>query len=162
MRAEDEAARAAAQSDVEGGRAVSLRARSAGLRAHRRQRTTAIVELTPLIDIVFQLLIFFLLTATFQNNPAFRVKLPKAKNRDVTQQPKAVVVTISSDGRYEVDGKPVEARELGMRLCEAKERDGDTGVSIRADQSSEHQYTVQVMDLAKTCGIERMAILHGR
>ena len=64
----------------------------------RRVRGQAQIDLTPLIDVVFQLLIFFVLTSTFQNNPAFKVKLPKAKNRDTTQEPKAVVVTIGKGG----------------------------------------------------------------
>lgn len=120
------------------------------------------MELTPLIDIVFQLLIFFLLTATFQNNPSFRVKLPKAKNRDVTQEPKAVVVTLSANGEVEVDGKRVDPRELQMRLCTAAENDATTGVNIKADQATQHQHVVQVMDVAKECGLERLGILHGR
>lgn len=141
---------------------MSLRSRSSGLRSHRRRGNDAAVELTPLIDIVFQLLIFFLLTATFQNNPSFRVKLPKAKNRDVTQEPKAVVVTLSANGEYEVDGKRVDPRELQMRLCTAAEGDSTTGVNIKADQATQHQYVVQVMDMAKECGLERLGILHGR
>lgn len=140
---------------------MSLRARSAGIRANRR-RGAAVVELTPLIDIVFQLLIFFLLTATFQNNPSFKVKLPKAKNKDVTQEPKAVVVTIGADGAYEVDGKRVESRELELRLCSAASEAEDAGVNIKADQATPHQFVVQVMDIAKTCGLERLGILHGR
>lgn len=140
---------------------MSFRSRSGqGLRPHRRNRN-AVVELTPLIDIVFQLLIFFLLTATFQNNPAFNVKLPKAKNRDSTQEPKAVVVYLSSDGTYQVDGKDVDARELELRLCAAAKSDEMTGVNIKADESTQHQFVVEVMDIAKTCGLERLAILHG-
>lgn len=141
---------------------MSLRARTTGLRSRRRGDRSAIIELTPLIDIVFQLLIFFLLTATFQNNPAFQVKLPKAKNQQITQEPKSVVVTISADGVMEVDGKTIDIRELELRLCAAAQADESTGVSIRADAATQHQYTVSVMDVAKACGLEKMAILHGK
>lgn len=120
------------------------------------------VELTPLIDIVFQLLIFFLLTATFQNNPSFKVKLPKAKNQDVSQEPKSVVVVIGSDGTYEVDGKIVDARELEMRLCVAAQEDPTTGVNVKGDAESQLKYAVEVMDLAKRCGLEKLGIVHGR
>jgi biopolymer transport protein ExbD len=141
---------------------VSLRSRSTGLRAHRRQRGNAAVELTPLIDIVFQLLIFFLLTATFQNNPSFKVKLPKAKNQDVTQEPKAVVVVIGADGRYEVEGKTVDARELELRLCVAAQEDPTSGLNVKADAEAQMQYAVEVMDIAKRCGLEKLGIVHGR
>ncbi len=140
---------------------MSLRARGAGLRSMRRRRET-VVDLTPLIDIVFQLLIFFLLTATFQNTPSFKVKLPKAKNTDVTQEPKAVVVTLTAQGSYEIEGNVVDSRELELRLCAAAQGEGSTGVSIKADESTPHKYVVEVMGLAKTCGLEKLNILHGR
>jgi biopolymer transport protein ExbD len=129
-------------------------------RARRAKRGELQIDLTPLIDVVFQLLIFFVLTSTFQNNPAFKVKLPKAKNRDTTQEPKAVVVTIGSGGEMNVDGKTVDARELGLRLCAAAQLDPTTAVNIKADASTEHQFVVEVMDAAKGCGLERLGILH--
>jgi biopolymer transport protein ExbD len=141
---------------------VSLHARTAGLRSRRRADRSAMIELTPLIDIVFQLLIFFLLTATFQNNPSFRVKLPKAKNQEITQEPKAVVVTISNAGVMEVEGKRVDLRELQLRLCSTAEADPTTVLNIRADASTEHQHLVNVMDTAKACKLEKMGILTGK
>ncbi|MFO0637530.1 MAG: biopolymer transporter ExbD [Nannocystaceae bacterium] len=130
--------------------------------AKRRRGGDLAIDLTPLIDVVFQLLIFFVLTSTFQNNPSFRVKLPKAKNQDVTQQPKSVVVTIARDGTTEIEGKRVDERELTMRLCSAAQQDDGTGVNIRADEATEHQFVVKVMDAAKGCGLEKLGILHGR
>jgi len=127
----------------------------------RRGRGQANIDLTPLIDVVFQLLIFFLLTATFQNNPSFKVKLPKAKNQDVTREPKAVVVNIGSSGEIEIEGKRVDDRELELRLCAAAQEDTSTGVNIRADESTPHQFVVKVMDVAKVCGLEKLGILHG-
>jgi biopolymer transport protein ExbD len=141
---------------------VSLRDRRGFGLSTRRGSGQAAVELTPLIDIVFQLLIFFLLTATFQDNPSFRVKLPKAKNRDTTHEPKAVVVTLGPKGEFEVDGKQVDARELELRLCNAAEGDASTGINIRADEATPHQYVVKVLDIAKGCGLERLGILHGK
>ncbi|MBK6917769.1 MAG: biopolymer transporter ExbD [Deltaproteobacteria bacterium] len=131
-------------------------------RRSKRRRGEVSIDLTPLIDVVFQLLIFFVLTSTFQNNPSFRVKLPKAKNREVTQQPKALVVTIAKDGSIELDGKAVDARELELRMCAAAQSDETTGVNIRADEATEHQHVVRVMDAARTCGLDKLGILHGR
>lgn len=141
---------------------MSITDRAKGLRARRRSGGGVLIDLTPLIDVVFQLLIFFILTTTFENNPSFRVKLPKANNADVKQEPKAVVVTVTADGRIEVDGKVVDDAELEMRLCNAANSDDSTGVNIRADAATEHQHVVKVMDKAKSCGLERLGILHGR
>ncbi len=139
---------------------MSFRGRGMGARSHRRRRET-LVDLTPLIDLVFQLLIFFLLTATFQDTPSFKVKLPKAKNTDVSKEPKAVVVTLRADGAYIVDGNTLGADELERRLCLAAKGES-TGVSIKADEATPHKYVVEVMGLAKTCGLEKLNILHGR
>ncbi len=142
---------------------MSLLNRRSGLAGHRRRRGAgAAVELTPLIDITFQLLIFFLLTATFQQqNPSFKVKLPKASNSDTTQESKAVVVAISADGAFQVDGKDVDERELKLRLCAAAQ-EGAPGVNIKADEATSHRYVVEVMDFAKSCGMQKLGILHGR
>ncbi len=129
-------------------------------RAKRAKRGEIQIDLTPLIDVVFQLLIFFVLTSTFQTNPAFKVKLPKAKNRDTTTEPKAVVVTIGATGEVQVDGKVVDSRELELRLCAAAQNDAATGVNIKADEATPHQHVIGVLDAARTCGLEKLGILH--
>lgn len=128
---------------------------------HGRKRPGgALVDLTPLIDVTFQLLIFFLLTATFNTDAAFKVKLPKASSNEPATESKALVVEISEDGRFEVDRVLVDDRELQMRLCNAaKERQVST-VNIKADENTRHEKVVQAMDVAKTCGIEKLGILH--
>lgn len=130
-------------------------------RYRRRRGGDVAVELTPLIDITFQLLIFFLLTATFQQqSPSFRVKLPKASNKDRAKDAKAVVVAISADGRFQVDGKDVDGRELELRLCAAAD-EGRGSVNIKADENTPHRFVVAAMDAAKRCGMEKLGILHG-
>jgi len=122
----------------------------------------AIVDLTPLIDVTFQLLIFFLLTATFNNDAAFKVKLPKASANDPATEVKAIVVEISEDGRFEVDKKVVDEAELQTRLCMAAKESQASTVNIKADQNTKHEKVVQAMDVAKACGIEKLGILHRR
>ena len=123
---------------------------------------SAAVDLTPLIDVTFQLLIFFLLTATFNTDAAFKVKLPKATANDPATETKAIVVEISEDGRFEVNKKVVDQAELQTRLCMAAKELGATTVNIKADQNTKHEKVVQAMDVAKACGIEKLGILHRR
>ncbi len=120
------------------------------------------IDLTPLIDVTFQLLIFFLLTATFNNDAAFKVKLPKATANDPATEQKAIVVEISEDGRFEVDKVVVDEAELQTRLCMAAKESQISTVNIKADQNTKHEKVVQTMDIAKTCGIEKLGILHRR
>jgi biopolymer transport protein ExbD len=123
---------------------------------------SAAVDLTPLIDVTFQLLIFFLLTATFNTDAAFKVKLPKASASEPATESKSIVVEISEDGRFEIDHKIVDGAELQTRLCMAAKEAQITTVNIKADQNTKHEKVVQAMDVAKACGIEKLGILHRR
>jgi biopolymer transport protein ExbD len=139
-----------------GGHAGGLRGRGKNI------IDSAAVDLTPLIDVTFQLLIFFLLTATFNTDAAFKVKLPKASASEPATESKSIVVEISEDGRFEVDGKVVDGAELQTRLCMAAKEAQISTVNIKADQNTKHEKVVQAMDVAKACGIEKLGILHRR
>ncbi|HEY8380204.1 MAG TPA: biopolymer transporter ExbD [Nannocystis sp.] len=129
-------------------------------RQARKRPGGALVDLTPLIDVTFQLLIFFLLTATFNTDSAFKVKLPKASSNEPVTESKALVVEISEDGRFEVDRVVVDDRELQLRLCNAAKEKAISTVNIKADENTRHEKVVKAMDVAKTCGIEKLGILH--
>ena len=143
---------------------MNFRGRGGGSLRNRKSNLidSAAVDLTPLIDVTFQLLIFFLLTATFNNDAAFKVKLPKATANDPATETKAIVIEISEDGRFEVDKKIVDEAELQTRLCMAAKEVGASTVNIKADQNTKHEKVVQAMDVAKACGIEKLGILHRR
>jgi biopolymer transport protein ExbD len=143
---------------------MNFRGRGGGGLRNRKSNLidSAAVDLTPLIDVTFQLLIFFLLTATFNNDAAFKVKLPKATANDPATETKAIVIEISEDGRFEVDKKIVDEAELQTRLCMAAKEVGASTVNIKADQNTKHEKVVQAMDVAKACGIEKLGILHRR
>ncbi|MCB9566152.1 MAG: biopolymer transporter ExbD [Myxococcales bacterium] len=139
---------------------MKFRSDARGLRVRRGGAGGAVVDLTPLIDVTFQLLIFFLLTASFRNESAFKVQLPKAKTQEPATEQNAVVVKISEDGQIEIDRVVVDDRELELRLCRSQEgsEEGVT-INIKADKNTRHERLVQVMDLARTCGIKKMGIL---
>lgn len=125
----------------------------------RRRRDPATVDLTPLIDVTFQLLIFFLLTATFRDFSSLDVDLAQAKNTQKATDQKAVVVSIDAEGRIEVDQVEVDPGELETRLCKSFQ-EGQQTVHIRADKSSTHDHLVSTMDVAKRCGYTKLGILH--
>ena len=127
----------------------------------RRRRSEATIEMTPLIDITFQLLIFFLLTATFQDFSSLDVELAQAKNAEKREQKQSVLVSISEDGRVEIDRVIVDLRELELRLCKAQ-AEGSVAENIRADKGSRHESLVGAMDVAKRCGFESLGILHSQ
>jgi biopolymer transport protein ExbD len=129
------------------------------LRKRRASRGSTTLDLTPLIDVVFQLLIFFVLTNTFQDTAALQVDLAEAKNRERSAKDEAVVLSIGQDGSFELDHTVVDAAELELRLCRWA-TEGRTSVHIRADKESQHAALVTAMDLAKQCGFKKLGILH--
>jgi biopolymer transport protein ExbD len=139
---------------------VSIASRSAGHLRHRRRRGEgALLDLTPLLDVVFQLLMFFLLTATFQESSSLDVDLARAKNQQKAVKAEAVVLSISARGAFEVDKILVDPGAMESYLC-AQAGTGKTTLHIRADRDSKHEDLVYAMDLAKACGFESLGILH--
>jgi biopolymer transport protein ExbD len=138
---------------------VGLLGRERNNLRHRRRRSENLIDLTPVIDITFQLLIFFLLTATFQEDSSIDVDLARAKNQQKAQKQEAVVVSITKDGAFEIGGQVVEASEMEARLC-LEVRQGKDTLHVRADKDSKHEELVRAMDLAKACGFGKLGILH--
>ncbi len=123
----------------------------------RSRRAAVVVDLTALIDVVFQLLIFFVLTSSLvdqQNAEASaRVEVDQAAT---SLTPSAtpyddITVTIDADGLTYLDGEQVVPGELGPRFCEAKNQNPETLLLLRADQRVAHGKVAQVMAVAHAC-----------
>lgn len=129
-------------------------------RQHRAQEPE--VNLTPLIDVVFLLLIFFMVSTTFEEESELEVILPEASQEANPDDQEMIVVVIDAEGRYEVDGTIVEAGErVLLRRTLANAVDGRRGetIGIRADGRTPHQAVVTAMDVAAGLGLEKLAIM---
>lgn len=119
------------------------------------------LELTPLIDMVFQLLIFFLLTTTFAVNVrqgGLQVDLPRAKSAQIPSLSRQVVIAILKDGRMVVGGKTVSDEQLRDKLKQVAKQNPQTMVVVQADKTVAHGHVVHAMDLAANLGLKRLAI----
>ncbi len=124
----------------------------------RKSKGSVVLEVTPLVDVVFLLLIFFLLTATYVKNPHLDINLPKASLNQVSSHKKDIEVLIREDGELRYDNKNVSLEQLeGILRAEYSEND-ETIVIVRADKDSRHGKVVDVMDLAKRIGFNKLAI----
>jgi len=123
-----------------------------------RTRGATEVNMTPLIDIVFQLLIFFLITTTFVQNPGIEVSLPKASSAPVTTETEMVIVAVTKDGGIIHEGKLVSVTELEARLKEHHRQRANATVIVQADTDTPHGNVVQVMDIARSIGFAQLAI----
>jgi biopolymer transport protein ExbD len=132
-------------------------------RADRQQRTKATVDLTPLIDVVFQLLIFFMLSATFVVQTSIPIEMPRAEGAQAFEQ-RDVTVTIGyvpggAPGPLYVDEDRVDGVEaLSRRLTEAKRRREDVNVLIRCDERVESGRLVEIMGVIKSVGIAKTKV----
>lgn len=124
----------------------------------RPRRDDARIEITPLVDMVFLLLIFFMLSTTFIVTPGIKVNLPQSSAEKVTQEKNEVQVVVTEDNEIFVEETLVDMGELEYRLTERARRDPQTLVIIKADAKSLHGKVVEVMDIAKQSGLNRLAI----
>lgn len=126
----------------------------------RPRRLPPEINLTPLIDILFIVLIFLVLTATFADMTTFQVNLPPATTGGeppARQIPGRVVVSVAADGTVQITGDIVTADELARRLQSRPDRDRLTLV-LSADARASHGDVVAVMDRIRRAGILRISI----
>ncbi len=113
------------------------------------------LDVTPLIDVVFLLLIFFMLTSTFVLQPGIKVKLPKAITSEALKEENLVIV-ITAGGKIYLDNEIISSDELSAKLGEAAQ--DERAVLIKADQKISLGRVVEVWDLCRDVGITRVSI----
>lgn len=115
------------------------------------------MDMTPMIDCVFQLLIFFMVTTVFAVQSGLKVDLPQASTSDAPPE-KDLSITISEKGEMDLNGTPVTLDNLEEQLRIQKDIFGSKVLIIKADKKSMHGIVVDVMDAAKIVGIDQLAI----
>jgi len=115
-------------------------------------------DLTPLIDVLFLLIIFFTVTTTFATTGGIDVNLPEAAAQRDLEQARKLHLVINRDGEVFIEGKRASSRELAARFQALKEKDKNALVIIQADKAARHGRVVQVMDQAQSAGLKRLAI----
>jgi len=116
------------------------------------------INMTPMVDIMLVLLIIMMVAATYIVSQALKVELPRTASSDETVA-KTYVVTITRDGKYLFNDKPVAYEELSKELKAARKASTkDPSLVITADQAALHGQVVGVIDLAKVEGITKFAI----
>ncbi len=128
----------------------------------RRQRLDDVsVNLTPLIDVVFLLLIFFMVSTTFTRETQLSVDLPEAQGQVKEAQSEQIEILIDENGRYRVNGQGlVDNRMRTLQAAIYKISAGDTTMPlvITADAQSAHEDVVRAMDAAGQMGFVHLSI----
>ena len=119
------------------------------------------VNITPLIDVVFLLLIFFMVTTTFNQQAELRVDLPEASTEEQSLDVIPIEITIDQNGKYFVNGKSLsgtEADVLMRSIQNVVSNSEEQSVIIRADATTPHQAVVTAMDVINKIGITKLSI----
>ena len=115
------------------------------------------IDITPLVDVVFQLIIFFMLSSTFIMQPGIRVDLPSTRSVKADKTT-GISVVIRSDGRIFLEDQEIKKNQLKEALQKRKEKQPSDFLVIKADQRARHGIVVEVMAIAKEAGISKVAI----
>ena len=113
------------------------------------------LDLAPLIDVVFLLLIFFMLTSSFIFQPGIRVNLPKALTSEVLHRD-VLVVTVSKDNKVYINERPIEGEELVSRVTMAA-NDGQP-ILIKADKDASLGEIIKIWDICRQVDVKQINI----
>jgi biopolymer transport protein ExbD len=127
------------------------------VRRTRKDRIQVQMPLTSLIDIVFLLLIYFLLTTNFLVDEGIKIKLPQA-NASAPQTEEVITVYVDQEGRAYLENKEISEARLFERLREMIGNKENELVVVRADRAVILNKAVKIMDLAKAAGAGRLCL----
>jgi biopolymer transport protein ExbD len=116
------------------------------------------INITPLIDVVFILLIFFMISTTFISVPGFRVNLPKTSAPSIKSNDKNLVITISRDNKIDINGNVSVINKLPELIKEQLKTLKDPLVILQSDKNTSNGFVVDVMDIIKESGLTKIAI----
>jgi len=126
------------------------------MRLQSRRSEEPDVNLTPLIDVVFLLLIFFMVSTTFNRETEINIKLPEASGQPMQNEKKVVEISIDAKGRYFVNKKEVINTKVDTLKRAIEEAVGDSEkpqVILSADRMTPHQAVITAMDAARQLGL---------
>lgn len=115
------------------------------------------IDLTPMIDVIFIMLIFFIVTSTFVKEAGIDVNKPGAVTAERKERA-SILVAIDANDRVWVDGRMVDVRAVRANIERLHAENPEGGVVIQADEESKNKTLVQVMDAARLAGISDVSL----
>ncbi|MBI5251235.1 MAG: biopolymer transporter ExbD [Desulfomonile tiedjei] len=117
------------------------------------------LDITPLVDLVFLLIIFFLLSTTFNISPGIRLDLPEASSQKINKERKDITLSVDQSGTIYVNKDPIDRTSLLSRLLTWSHEDRDTTVLIKGDRNTGYGQMVDILGTVKQSGLHRIAII---
>ncbi len=122
-----------------------------------RESAQSEVNMTPMLDVVFIMLIFFIVTASFVKEAGIDVVRPPAQTA-IRPEKGNILIAITENGQIWIDRRQVDPRALRANIERIRGENPQGSIVVQADQKSQNHLLVQVMDAAKAAGVTEIAI----
>ena len=126
------------------------------------RRNSHVPNMTPLIDIVFLLLVFFMLTSHFVQDDVLNIQLPEAESGEPLDEKKSIEIVINAEGQWLYKEQALDADALHLVLQQDLSKLEDRRVRIRGDRSSDLGSAVTVLDIVRRAGATGVDIVTER
>jgi biopolymer transport protein ExbD len=122
-----------------------------------RKKGGALINITSLIDVLFLLLIFLMVSSTFLEQPGIQLELPEAKSSVLVEQ-KEFTLFVSRNGTLFLNDSEISLEDLEVRIREALPGMKDSALVLKADKDVNYGLVVGVMDAVKNSGLKKLII----
>lgn len=118
------------------------------------------INLIAFIDVLLVILIFLMITTTYNKYAALKITLPTADARQAVSEQRTISVAVDAQGRYAINRRLLEARDpesLAVELKQAANGNAETVIELYADALSSHQSVINVLEAARLAGLPRLS-----
>ncbi|SDT94306.1 ExbD/TolR family protein [Halopseudomonas salegens] len=127
------------------------------MRRHSSSEEEAGIDLTPMLDVVFIMLIFFIVTSSFIKESGITVQTPSADS--ASEQPRGnIMIAVNPQGEIWIDRQPVDIRAVRATVERLRVDQPDSSVVVQADQDARSGLVIQVMDQVRLAGVADVAL----
>ncbi len=124
----------------------------------RKRKSIEVIDMIPMIDMVFLLLIFFALTSTFEIQRVMEMNLPQAATGDRLQEEKTLTLHLQNENQLLLENTPVELQKLSSAIGEFVRQSKSVTLVIKGDAHVPHGKVVEVMDISHASGVKKILI----
>lgn len=128
------------------------------MKLRQKKRSDYLVDITPLVDVVFLMLIFFMVSTSFNVSSSLKLELPSSQATAEQKEAKQVTVSIKTDGQLYVQDEAVADRDLRKRILNVSRGDPNMRVVLRADADARHKRVVFVLDTLRGLDMVKVGI----
>ena len=124
----------------------------------RKRKSIEVIDMIPMLDMVFLLLIFFAVTSTFEMQRVMDMNMPEASSGEVLNRARTLTVRIDKQNQLFLDSEPIDFNSYQTRLKQSIDDGAKLTLVIKGDEQAQHGNVVRLMDIAKAAGVEKIMI----